>query len=163
MMEKNMTCRRATQADINAVTDLLFLLYNDEGQAPELSREELFAENEQLFVDKNQALFLAFDGDKAVGVSHGSLRREYVNGTNDGVKGYLEAIYVLPEYRKCGIAAELAKITEHWAAMNGCREMASDCLLENTDSYKFHLKIGFEETERCIFFVKAIDPPKMGE
>jgi aminoglycoside 6'-N-acetyltransferase I len=45
-----------------------------------------------------------------------------------------------------GIAAELNKIIGRWAARNGCREMASDCLLENTDSYNFHLKIGYEET-----------------
>jgi len=36
--------------------------------------------------------------------------------------------------------------------------MASDCLLENTDSYNFHLKIGFEETQRNVFFLKAIEP-----
>jgi len=142
------------------MTDLLFLLYNDEGQSPDLSQEELLAENEQLFADTNQIFFLAFDGERAVGVSHGSLRREYVNGANDGPKGYLEAIYVLPRYRKNGIAAELDKIIGHWAAQNGCREMASDCLLENTDSYKFHRKIGYEETERNIFFLKSLEPQK---
>ena len=119
MMDKKITYHRATQAEIEVITDLLFLLYNDEGQAPDVSREELFAENKQLFSDKNQAFFLATVDNKPIGVSHGSLRREYVNGANDGVKGYLEAIYVLPEYRKCKIAAGLAKITERWAAMNG--------------------------------------------
>jgi len=157
-MMKTITYRKAMRNDINTMTDLLFLLYDGEGQAPGLSREELFAENEQLFADINQVFFLAFDGDKAVGVSHGSLRREYVNGANDGVKGYLEAIYVLPEYRKNGIAAELDKIIGRWAARNGCREMASDCLLDNTDSYNFHRKIGYEETERNIFFLKPLEP-----
>ena len=149
--------RSATRADIEIMTDLLFLLYDGEGQAPGLSREDLLVENEQFLTDASQIFFLAFDGDKPVGVSHGSLRREYVNGANDGLKGYLEAIYVLPEYRKKGIAAELDKIIGCWAAQNGCREMASDCLLENIDSYNFHLKIGYEETERCIFFLKALE------
>jgi ribosomal protein S18 acetylase RimI-like enzyme len=36
--------------------------------------------------------------------------------------------------------------------------MASDCLLDNTDSYNFHLKIGYEETERNIFFLKTLEP-----
>ena len=35
------TCRRATHADIDIMTDLLFLLYDGEGQAPGLSREEI--------------------------------------------------------------------------------------------------------------------------
>ena len=159
-MIKTIVYRKATKADMDILTDLLFLLYDGEGQAPGLSREELLAENEQLFADANQIFFLAYDCDKPVGVSHGSLRREYVSGANDGLKGYLEAIYVLPEYRKSGIAAELDKIIVIWAARNGCHEMASDCLLENTDSYNFHRKIGYEETERNIFFLKAIAPIK---
>jgi len=150
--------RRATQADMDIMTDLLFLLYDGEGLG--LTREELIAENEHLFADKNQIFYLAFNGDEPVGVSHGSLRREYVNGANDGLKGYLEAIYVLPEYRKNGIARELVNILERWAGRQGCREMASDCLLENTGSYNFHLRIGFEETERNVFFLKAIEPQK---
>jgi len=150
--------RKATKADMEIMTDLLFLLYHDEGQAPELSREELFEENEVIFADINQIFFLAFDGEKPVGVSHGALRREYVNGTNDGFKGYLEAIYVLPEYRKNKIAAKLVNILECWASQLGCREMASDCLLDNTGSYNFHLSIGYEETERNIFFLKELKP-----
>ena len=35
-------------------------------------------------------------------------------------------------------------------------EIARDCLIDNIDSYNFHLKIGFEEMERCIFFVKRL-------
>lgn len=157
-MEKVMqiSYRRATQADMDILTSLLFLLYDGEGLG--LSREELLVENEQLFADINQIFFLAFDGNEPVGVSHGSLRREYVNGANDGLKGYLEAIYVLPDYRKNRIATKIVKIIEHWAAGHGCREMASDCLLENTDSYNFHRKIGFEETERNVFFLKTLEP-----
>ena len=149
------TYRKAKQSDIDAATDLLCLLYSSEGLG--LSREELYTENGQLFADRNQVIFLAFDDCKPVGISHGSLRREYVNGANDGLKGYLEAIYVLPEYRKNGIAAELVRITERWTAQQGCREFASDSLLDNTDSFNFHLKIGFEETERNIFYLKKIE------
>jgi len=151
----SITYRKATYDDMNAVTDMLCILYD-------MNHDEVFEENEQLFADANQAFFLAFDVDTPTGVSHGSLRREYVNGTNDDLKGYIEAICVLPEYRNRGIAAELVKITERWMGMNGCREMASDCLIENTDSYHFHLKIGFEETERCIFFLKTIEPQDYG-
>ena len=155
----NITYREATPADMDIMTDLLFLLYDGEGL--ELTREELLIENEQLFADENQVFYLAFDGDKPIGVSHGSLRREYVNGANDGLKGYLEAIYVLPEYRKNKIASELVAILERWAAQQGCKEMASDCLIANTDSYNFHLRIGYEETERCIFFLKKLEPKEI--
>jgi len=147
------TYRKAKHEDTDTVTDLLCKLY-------EMPSDELAAENEQHFANASQAFFLAFDSDKPVGISHGSLRREYVNGANDGLKGYLEAIYVLPEYRMNGIAAALVIFTENWLELQGCREFASDCLLDNTDSYRFHLKIGFEETERNIFFLKRLEPKK---
>jgi len=151
-MKNEITYRKATQSDIEATTNLLSTLY-------EMQYNEVLEENKKLFTDTNQAFFLAFDGDAPIGVSHGSLRREYVNGTNDDLKGYLEAIFTLPKYRKQGIAAGLVNIAEQWMWHIGCREVASDCALDNIDSYNFHLKIGFKETERCIFFLKKIDPP----
>ncbi|KJT50368.1 Aminoglycoside 6'-N-acetyltransferase, partial [Salmonella enterica subsp. enterica serovar Heidelberg str. RI-11-013343] len=36
----------------------------------------------------------------------------------------------------------------------GCREMASDTTPENTISQKVHQALGFEETERVIFYRK---------
>jgi aminoglycoside 6'-N-acetyltransferase I len=39
----------------------------------------------------------------------------------------------------------------------GCKEFASDCKLENTESLRFHLKIGFEEAGRIICFKKDLE------
>ena len=147
------TYKKAAQADIDTVTDLLCMLYD-------IPRDELIAENMLHFANADMAFFLAYEGTTPVGVSHGSLRREYVNGANDGLKGYLEAVYVLPGYRLNGIASELVKRTEQWAGLQGCREFASDCLLDNAGSRSFHLKVGFVETEHCIFFLKPIEQRK---
>ncbi|MCL2109170.1 MAG: GNAT family N-acetyltransferase [Oscillospiraceae bacterium] len=118
---------------------------------------ELLDENKTHFSDRRQGFFLAFAGDKPIGVAHVSLRNDYVNGTElGGTCGYLEAIYVKPEYRLNGIAVALIRLCEKWAKENGCREFASDCPLHNIESYRFHLHIGFVETERCIFFRKDI-------
>ena len=38
----------------------------------------------------------------------------------------------------------------------GCREFASDCELDNADSFKFHMAVGFEEANRVICFKKVI-------
>ena len=101
------TYRKATRKDMKAMTDLLFQLYDGEGLG--LSRGELLAENDVLLADVNQVFFFALDSDKPVGISHGSLRREYVNGANDGRKGYLEAIYVLRNTAKQGLLLSLSK------------------------------------------------------
>jgi aminoglycoside 6'-N-acetyltransferase I len=145
--------RNAGVSDIDAVTDLSCELYD----WLQLEREELLRENKTTINDNRQEFFLAYDKGNPIGFVHVALRSEYVNGTeSDGTCGYLEAIYVKPEYRKNGVAATLVRLCEEWARERGCREFASDCLLHNTDSYLFHGRIGFAETERCIFFRKDI-------
>ena len=41
-----------------------------------------------------------------------------------------------------------------WAKEQGCTEFASDCELTNTVSQEFHKKLGFEEANRVVCFVK---------
>ena len=143
--------RRADECDITTLTELLCELYEN------YSYEELLVENKLHFADGSQAFFLAYDAANPIGVCHGALRKEYVNGkAYDGTVGYLEAIYVRPGFRLKGIAAALVTKCEDWADENSCKEFLSDCLLDNNDSYNFHLKIGFSETERCIFFRKEL-------
>jgi len=146
--------QQARQTDIETVTSLLCDLYGG------ISYADLLAENRAHFNDGKQAFFLAFRGETPIGVCHGALREEYVNGREgDGTAGYLEAVYVKPEDRLRGAAAALVAACEDWARQNGCREFLSDCLLDNTGSYFFHLRLGFLETERCIFFRKELAPP----
>jgi aminoglycoside 6'-N-acetyltransferase I len=85
------------------------------------------------------------------------LRHEYVEGAASGVKGYLEGVYTDKNYRNRGIARALVSEGEQWALNKGCKEFASDCSLENTDSLRFHLKIGFEEVGRIICFKKDLE------
>ncbi|MCL2558966.1 MAG: GNAT family N-acetyltransferase [Turicibacter sp.] len=85
-----------------------------------------------------------------------SVRHDYVNGTESSPVGYIEGIYVKNEYRKCGIARELIAFAKGWSREKGCREMASDCLLDNDDSLAFHTSVGFEEKERIICFAMTL-------
>ncbi len=149
----NFQYRKAERSDIESLTELLCELYENH------SYEELLVENKGLLESRQHVLFLAFDGKIPIGVCHGALRSEYVNGKEHaGNAGYLEAIYVRLEYRLCGVAVSLVGLCEEWARYNGCLEFLSDCLLKNTESYNFHLSIGFAETERCIFFRKDLVP-----
>jgi len=105
------------------------------------------------------ALFLAFDGDKAVGYSYVYKRHEWIFTENEeGPFGYLDTIYVHPDYRKNGVARALASMCENWSRENGCVEFASSCDLDNDNSLAFHLNIGFNETHRIIHFSKSLLP-----
>ena len=157
------TYRTAKIEDIEIITDLAVLLYdslppsefpNDEYNP--YPRDELLTSNSKDLRNPEMAFFLAFDNEKAIGFSHVAVKHEYVVGTNNSPVGYLEGIYVCPEYRRQGIAQSLVSMCEDWSRENECVEFASDCELKNKDSFAFHLKIGFEETERLIFFSKKL-------
>ncbi len=143
--------RKANINDIRPITELALLLYADDN-----TFEGLYDEYKEPLQSDRLAVFLAMDSDKVVGFGECSLRTDYVEGTNGGTVGYLEGIYVLPEYRLCGIAKSLVIYCENWARENGCVEFASDCLINNNDSYNFHTRIGFLEANRIICFTKKL-------
>lgn len=103
------------------------------------------------------AQFIAYSSDgEPQGLVEVALRSDYVNGTDSSPVGFLEGLYVDPRFRKQGIAGMLVRAAEQWAREQGCTEMASDALLENTASHAMHASLGFEETERVVYFRKLI-------
>jgi putative acetyltransferase len=82
--------------------------------------------------------------------------RAHVDGCSTHPVGYVEGWYVDPAVRRQGIGRKLAEAAERWAAMQGCKEMASDAHLMNTVSHAAHKALGFEETERLVHFRKAL-------
>ena len=145
-----MDIKQARIDDAEAVTKLALMLYKGNEYDSLLQEIKSFAE------DDSQRIFLAFEGTALLGFAHCSLRHDYVEGTKGNAVGYLEGIYVVPEFRSKGIAKALAVRCENWAASMGCSEFASDCELENTDSYNFHIAMGFNEANRIICFTKKI-------
>lgn len=150
-MEQVQICiRRALPADGAAAGALAHRLW------PEDEPEELIALMQALILQPDAAVYLAEAAGVPVGFAQCQLRREYVEGTHSGPVGYLEGIFVAPEYRRRGLARELLLACEDWARQQGCREFASDCQLENRESLAFHLGSGFAEAERIICFVKQL-------
>ncbi|MFV0440384.1 MAG: aminoglycoside 6'-N-acetyltransferase [Lachnospirales bacterium] len=141
----------ATPSDVDIVTKIMIKLY--EGTDFNL----LYRENRELLSDKKQRVFLCADEeDVIIGFAHCSMRYEYVEGTSDGVKGYLEGIYVEKEYRSQGIGKALVDNCKFWCKENGAKEFASDCEINNVESYKFHMELGFEVANKIICFKQTI-------
>ena len=145
-----MQYRQATPQDLQTAIDLCLLLW------PHCTREELENNEELDLTNPDNAIFLAFDEETAAAFANCSLRHDYVEGTDSNPVGYLEGIYVRPEYRGRGAARALVSLCEDWSRARGCAEFASDCELDNTDSLRFHLKIGFDEVNRVICFTKEL-------
>lgn len=103
------------------------------------------------------AAFVARDAQGLpVGLAEAAIRHDYVNGTESSPVAFLEGIYVVPAHRRQGTARALAAAVEQWGREMGCTELASDALLENTQSHAMHAALGFEETERVVFFRKRL-------
>lgn len=104
----------------------------------------------------------AHDG-RALGLAEASIRTDYVNGTASSPVAYLEGLYVRPEAREKGVARLLVRAVSRWASSSGCNELASDTQPENLVSRAVHAKLGFVETERAVFFSKALTTGALGD
>ena len=92
----------------------------------------------------------------AIGFAEASLRRDHVNGCSTSPVGFLEGLLVVPAFRRRGVARNLCRHAEDWAASLGCSEFASDVVLGNETSQRAHEALGFEETERVVYYRKLL-------
>ena len=120
---------------------------------PAAELEPGFAE---LTTSTEAACFLAFVDGLPVGFAQCQLRHDYVEGCDTSPVGFLEGIYVDGTHRHGGIAKALLSACEDWARSVGCSEFASDCELDNHVSLEWHLKAGFQEMGRTIWFAKKL-------
>jgi aminoglycoside 6'-N-acetyltransferase I len=93
-----------------------------------------------------------------IGFIEGSIRGDYVNGTESSPVGFVEGVYVVPAWRRKGIARLLFDAIGDWARARGCRELASDALIDNEVSQRAHRALGFRETERVVYFARPLTP-----
>lgn len=140
----------ATQKDSHVLAKMATKIWENQNE------DELEEEFKEILQSDQETCFIAFVKDMPVGFANVSLRFDYVEGTESSPVGYLEGIFVEENYRKQNIAKNLVKSCEDWAKKIGCTEFASDCLLDNIQSLKFHLAIGFIEVNRIICFKKGL-------
>jgi aminoglycoside 6'-N-acetyltransferase I len=129
---------------------------------PEPSADEHRADIEKMFGEAERAVCLLARsaGGAVAGFAEVSLRHDYVNGCSTSPVGFLEGLFVVPGSRRQGVARALVAAAEAWAAHHGCREFASDVLVENVESQKAHAALGFSETDRVVYFHKPLMPRK---
>ena len=125
---------------------------------PEMTEDENLHEIEAMMTETSRFFVrIALNKeDKPVGFVEATVRNDYVNGCATSPVVFLEGIYVEPEARRQGIARTLIGAVEEWGRKMDCREFASDALLENSDSHSMHRALGFEETERVVYFRKDL-------
>lgn len=146
-----LTIKKAALEDLDAVTRLFWTLW------PRHEESELRGEFAKLLSGEENAVFIGCADGEPVAAAQCGLRYDYVEGTDSSPVGYLEGMYVAPAYRRQGIARKLCGACESWAREKGCTEFASDCGIENMESFHFHLALGFFEVGRIICFTKPLE------
>ena len=141
--------RKAEISDCRAVAELAVKMWNSD-------ISELETDFTEIVIKSNGVVFIAVSDKKIIGFAQCGLRHDYVEGTESSPVGYLEGIFVEKQYRKKGYATMMLAHCEKWAKSKGCYEFASDCELDNTDSFAFHLNVGFQEANRIICFTKKL-------
>ncbi len=106
--------------------------------------------------DPDMAVFIAAlpDGRRVGFLEAGT--RTYGEGCETSPVGYVEGIYVDEDLRGRGVARLLMQAAEDWSREKGYQEIASDTWLENDASIQMHLRMGYEEMERLVHFVKRL-------
>ena len=138
----NLTIYKAKKEDALTVAGLAIQMWEDN------VLEELADEFAEIINNSESAVFLGIIDGQAIGFAQCQLRHDYVEGTGTSPVGYLEGIFIREAYRRKGFAKQLLAACESWVKEQGCTEFASDCELDNTESLKFHLGLGFEEANR---------------
>ncbi|MBU1167448.1 GNAT family N-acetyltransferase [Patescibacteria group bacterium] len=146
-----MTYSKITKENFEDWLNLGMLLW------PDHSREELRKDFSDTLESHNEEVFgCKNDQNELIAFISLSIRSDYVEGSSTSPAGYVEGIFVKPDYRNQGIANKLVKMGEEWTVSKGCTEIGSDAEIENVESQKFHKKIGFKEANRIVSFIKKL-------
>ena len=142
--------RKAGKQDLEILANLAVLMWDNH------SVSELFADFSEIISKGKSQFFLKYENDIPIGFAQCQLRYDYVEGTRTSPVGYLEGIFIKEGYRNKGYAKELLAECEAWAKCKGCQEFASDCEIDNIDSFQFHKAMNFTEANRIICFTKEL-------
>ncbi len=148
-----MPIRIATLSDIQAWVALRAELWDD------TSLDEHHVEAEAMLAKSPDEGIVFLDVVDGVGIrafAEATLRHDHVNGCETSPVAFLEGIYVSPDVQGTGIGRLLLRSVQSWARERGCSELASDADINNLASHAFHKAVGFEETDRVIYFRKAL-------
>jgi aminoglycoside 6'-N-acetyltransferase I len=137
-------------ATVSALIELVLELW------PDCEFDEEYPYYQSLIDSENEICYLIREQENYVAFIHVSLRTDYVEGATEFPVAYIEGLYVQPEYQQRGIGHQLVNAGAEWGRQKGCKQLASDSELNNRMSIDFHTKIGFNEVNRIVCFIKNI-------
>ena len=141
---------RLNDKDLPEITNLCESLWPGRGSAT----AELLAA--QLH-DAEAALFGFLKENELTALAHCRIRRDYVEGAEESGHGvaYLENLF-LKDGAPVSVSAGLTEAAGDWAREMGCRELATDCALDDKAGAAMRESAGFAEAARIICYIRKL-------
>lgn len=143
---------------ISAVTREQFSVWKRMRQAVYSDLEPQFHDEEMncLFSSGQAGCFLAWsDEGDAIGLLEITLRN-FVDGCIGSPVGYIEGIYLDPDHRGAGHGSRLVDFACEWFESRGCKDMATDAEITNSEAQAFYRRHGFRERWHVVGFTKSL-------
>jgi len=151
-MDENISIAEYSDADFHGLVRMSQRLFKDY-EEPELVKLLNHVQN-----TGNYKIWLAKQGnERYVGFAVFSIRTDHVEGSDSFLTGYIESIYIEPDFRKKGVSRTIVQKGEEWCKSKGCKFIGSDTWLNDTNSRNFHKKLGFKEEEELVHFIKRLN------
>jgi aminoglycoside 6'-N-acetyltransferase I len=147
-----MIIREATEDDSSAWVEMRTALWPESGDDFRAELAQYFAGDS---IDIAEAFVIEADDGSLAGFIELNIR-SYAEGSRSPRVPYVEGWYVAPQWRDKGYGKALMQRAEQWARDNGFNEIASDTGPENEKSIALHKRLGFQETDRVVCFLKKL-------
>jgi aminoglycoside 6'-N-acetyltransferase I len=148
--------RRATVSDRDELANLRAALW-PEGSADAHGRELDVILGTGMSGTLPMALFVSSEESGRINGFVEVGLRSHADGCDESRPvGYVEGWFVAEGWRRQGIGGELVRTAEEWSRAQGCREMASDALIDNAASQHAHERLGFIAGDRYVHFRKQL-------
>lgn len=146
-----MNIRNATVADAGQWSLMRTALWPD---TTDQHRAEIQAFFDGQAIDIVQVYVVEVAGD-VVGFIELNIRN-FAEGSRQSAVPYVEGWYIKPQYQGQHYGCALMARAEQWALSLGFNELASDTEIDNDKSIQLHKRLGFQETERVVCFLKSL-------
>jgi len=148
-MDRSFAVEQAGVENLEAALPLIERFFREEGfrAAPGQIPAELL----HLLEDPESAVFLAWRGDRTVGIATVTT----TEGIELGSSAEMEDLYVLPEARRSGVGRALIEAVAAWCRRQGCSLVSVIVTPEGQaahDLIGYYRSHGFHETGRTILF-----------
>ena len=141
---------RASNENLNQLTELALALW------PNNEKDLIKSDLVYIIGHLNNRVLLAKSDEEYIGFIHMSIRSGFVEGADTTPVGYIEGVYVKPDYRRKGVAKELYHAGLEWLKSEKCSQIGADIGINDNMCPDFYIGMGYKEANRIICYINNI-------